>query len=342
MTAPQAAADAPEPWARLRVDHGSGVPMWVQLKTQLEYVIATGAVPTGTRLPSVRALSGQLGVAVDTIRQAYDELGKTGLVATQRGAGTFTTLPESAGSDAARPDMTWARADTAVADLIRTGEPPHEAARAMAQRLALLQRGIDVVFVGVAASSARYASLISAQAATDFGPVRPVVLEELRSRPHSPALDAATYAISLAFHAREVERLLADRAVRVLTLMSRLEEGLLTVLPHHDGRPPVMVARPETRPIYADLLTAQRPDLADLPFASDSDPEAVAAALQHTSVVLHTSAAAGLVRSLAQPGHTLVELTHVPHEKSLHQLIQILRTDRELMLDLQRLHIASS
>lgn len=324
------------------MDHGSGVPMWVQLKTQLEYVIATGAVATGTRLPSVRALSGHLGVAIDTIRQAYDELGKTGLVVTQRGAGTFTTLPESAGSDAASPDMTWARADTAVADLVRTGAPPHEAARAMAQRLALLRRGIDVVFVGVAASSARYASLISAQAASDFGPVRPVALEDLRNRPGEPSLGEATYAISLAFHAREVERLLADRPVRVLTLMSRLEEGLLTGLPQHDGRPPVMVARPETRPIYADLLTAQRPDLTDLPFANDSDPDAVAAALQETDVVLHTSAAAGLVRSLARPGHTLVELTHVPHEKSLHQLIQILRTDRELMLDLQRLHIGTS
>lgn len=78
------------PWA-LRVDHGSGIPLWVQLKTQLEHVITAGVVPAGTRLPSVRALSSELGVAIDTIRQAYEELGKTGLVVTQRGTGTFTT-----------------------------------------------------------------------------------------------------------------------------------------------------------------------------------------------------------------------------------------------------------
>ncbi|TDE14340.1 GntR family transcriptional regulator [Jiangella asiatica] len=340
MTHPDGAL--PEPWHRLQADHSSGVPIWVQLKTQLEYAIATGAVPTGTRLPSVRALSSQLGVAVDTVRQAYEELGKTGLVVTQRGAGTFTTLPESTGSDVASPDMTWARADAALADLIRTGSEPRETARAMAQRLALLQNGVDVVFVGVAASTARYAQLISEHVQADIGTVRAVSLERLRTGDAAAELGRATYVVSLAFHAREVERLLTDRPVRVLTVVSRLEERLLARVPGAtSATPPLLVARPETRPIYADLLRVQRPDLTDLPFVSDADPAAMADALERTDVVLHTSAATERVRELAGPHHALIELKHVPQEKSLHHLVQTLKSDRELMLDLQRLHVAS-
>ena len=333
----------PEPWHRLQADHGSGVPIWVQLKTQLEYAVATGAVPTGTRLPSVRMLSRHLGVAVDTVRQAYDELGKTGLVITQRGAGTFTTLPEGGAADVGHPEMTWARADAALTDLIRTGSDPRETARAMGQRLALLHHGIEAVFVGVAASSDRYARLISDHVHSEFGPVRAIDLERLRSGTAHDDLGRATYAVSLAFHAREVERLLGDRAIRVLTLMSRLEDELLTRVPSGaSGRPPVLVARPETRPIYTDLLRSQRPDLSDLPFASDADPAAIAAALAETDVVLHTSAAAGRVRRLAEPHHTLVELEHVPQEQSLNHLVQTLKSDRELMIDLQRLYVGSA
>jgi DNA-binding transcriptional regulator YhcF (GntR family) len=343
MTQPGGSTDAEgEPWSRLLADHHSGVPIWVQLKTQFEYVIATGAVPTGTRLPSVRTLSRQLGVAVDTIRQAYDELGKTGLVRTQRGAGTFTTLPNDLGADASSPDMTWARADVTVLDLVRSGVDPREAARAMAQRLALLHHGILVAFVGVAASSSRYAALLTQHAGADLGSVRPLSLEDLRRRPGAVDMDGVTYVVTLAFHAREVERILGDRPIRTLTLMSRLEEGLLAPLPVSDGRRPVMIARPETRPIYADLLTAQRPDLSDLPFANDADAGAIAAALETADVVFHTSAAAEQVRALAGDHHTLVELVHVPQEKSLHRLIQTLRSDRELMLDLQRNHVSSS
>lgn len=341
MTA--AVGTLPDPWHSLQADHGSGVPIWVQLKTQLEYLIATGAVPMGTRLPSVRALAKHLGVAVDTVRQAYEELGKTGLVTTQRGAGTFTTLPEDNGTDVASPDMNWARVDNALVELIRTGSDPRETARAMAQRLALLRYGINVVFVGVAASSTRYARLVSEQIGTEFGPVRAVELEDLRRDPLQVDMEGATYAVSLAFHVREVEGLLADRPLRVLTVMSRLEEGVLADVPNAASEyPPLLVARPETRPIYAELLRAQRPDLGDLPFAEDTDRHALATALDRTDVVLHTSAAARIVRELAGPHHTTVELTHVPQEKSLDRLVQTLRSDHELMLDLQRLHVESA
>jgi hypothetical protein len=59
---------------------------------------------------------------------------------------------------------------------------------------------------------------------------------------------------------------------------------------------------------------AGHPDLAEIPFAADTDAEAIAAALERTDVVLHTSAAAQVVRALAGPQHTLIELEHVPQE----------------------------
>jgi hypothetical protein len=211
----------------------------------------------------------------------------------------------------------------------------------MAQRLALLHVGVDAVFIGVAASVSRYAELISAQLPREFGAVRPIAIEDVRANGPG-ALGSATYAFSLVFHAREVENLLSERPIRVLSIMSRLEDGLLDAVPTtFVGGAPVLIARPETRPIYAELLRNQRPDLVDLPFVNDADHEAIATALLQKDVVLHTSAAAHVVRRLAGHQHLCVELRHIPQEKSLHHIVQTLKSDQELRLDVQRQHVAS-
>ena len=60
--------------AAITVDITSGVPPYEQIRTQIASLIATGALPAGTRLPTVRDLATDLGVAVGTVARAYREL----------------------------------------------------------------------------------------------------------------------------------------------------------------------------------------------------------------------------------------------------------------------------
>ena len=70
--------------------------MGVQLRGQIEYGIACGEIERGARLPSVRDLAHDLGVAHMTVVQVYKELLSLGLTVTQPGRGTFV-------ADAPRP-----------------------------------------------------------------------------------------------------------------------------------------------------------------------------------------------------------------------------------------------
>ncbi|GAA1390693.1 GntR family transcriptional regulator [Luteococcus peritonei] len=63
-------------------------PPYEQVRAQISSAIATGDLPTGTRIPPVRQLAGDLGVAAGTVARAYKELEAAGLVATARRAGT--------------------------------------------------------------------------------------------------------------------------------------------------------------------------------------------------------------------------------------------------------------
>jgi len=86
----------PNPFA---VDPGDQLPVGLQLTLRLRALIATGRLPAGERLPSVRRLAEWAGVNTNTVRAVYASLEEEGLVAGQHGRGTFVadgvrTAPE--------------------------------------------------------------------------------------------------------------------------------------------------------------------------------------------------------------------------------------------------------
>ncbi|MEU4093631.1 GntR family transcriptional regulator [Streptomyces sp. NPDC026673] len=88
----------------IQVDTGSHVPPYEQIRAQLSALIVTGRLPEGERLPTVRQLAADLGLATGTVARAYRELEAASLIRTRRGAGTrVAPLPSPAtGPDPAR------------------------------------------------------------------------------------------------------------------------------------------------------------------------------------------------------------------------------------------------
>lgn len=75
----------------ISVDPASGVPPYEQIRAGIAAQAADGRLPAGTRLPPVRALAEELGVAVNTVARAYRELERAGLVDTRGRNGSFVT-----------------------------------------------------------------------------------------------------------------------------------------------------------------------------------------------------------------------------------------------------------
>lgn len=73
----------------LTISQRSGVPFYRQIVDQIAASIRSGALPPGSRLPSVRELTGQALVSLITVRKAYAELEYAGLIVRRRGQGTF-------------------------------------------------------------------------------------------------------------------------------------------------------------------------------------------------------------------------------------------------------------
>ena len=80
-----AKGDFPGRW---RPNAELAVPLFEQLRRHILGLVEEGGLGVGTKLPSVRALAGELGVAPHTVARAYRELEEAGVLETAGRAGT--------------------------------------------------------------------------------------------------------------------------------------------------------------------------------------------------------------------------------------------------------------
>lgn len=80
----------------LRIDPAAEIPPYEQLRRQLIAQIEAGQLPANTRLPTVRRLAADLGIAPGTVARAYKELEGEGYLAARGRHGTrVAPMPEA-------------------------------------------------------------------------------------------------------------------------------------------------------------------------------------------------------------------------------------------------------
>lgn len=77
----------------LEIDPQSAVPPYEQLRQQVLALVVGGALGKGARLPSIRQLANDLGLAGGTVARAYRELESDGVVTTHGRHGTIVAGP---------------------------------------------------------------------------------------------------------------------------------------------------------------------------------------------------------------------------------------------------------
>jgi DNA-binding transcriptional regulator YhcF (GntR family) len=94
-------------------DPGSSVPPYEQVRVQLIEQMQSGELAAGTRLPTVRRLAEDLGLAPNTVARAYRELEADHFIETRGRNGSFVRAQGDAAQQAAQ------EAAAAYADRIR-------------------------------------------------------------------------------------------------------------------------------------------------------------------------------------------------------------------------------
>lgn len=106
----------------ITIDAGSATPPYEQVRLRIAELAASGALVAGEKLPPVRSLAAELGLAANTVARAYRELEIAGLVETRGRLGTVVTARASGTSVQAQ------KAAVAYAEkVLGLGVPPETA-----------------------------------------------------------------------------------------------------------------------------------------------------------------------------------------------------------------------
>ena len=80
-------------------------PMYLQIIEQIRRRIAVGDWPPGYELPSIRALAASVQVSVITVKRAYLELERDGVIVTRQGKGSFVAERAGLSTDLRRAEL---------------------------------------------------------------------------------------------------------------------------------------------------------------------------------------------------------------------------------------------
>ena len=90
-----------DPLQSFEIDYNSGLPVWIQLKNRISYLIGAGEYKEGHKLPTVRALAVALDISYNTVNRSYMDLEREGYITTRKGRGTFVAARSEGGEEEA-------------------------------------------------------------------------------------------------------------------------------------------------------------------------------------------------------------------------------------------------
>ncbi|MEQ3361700.1 GntR family transcriptional regulator [Raoultibacter massiliensis] len=123
---------------QITIDADSGIPIWLQLRNRLVYLISSGGFAPGDKLPTVRELAVSLGINYNTVSKVYQDIERDGYIASFRGRGTFVSDAYLKNEGSAENE-----ADSLIDDFIRQcrelGIPRQEISALVERRLKLTE-----------------------------------------------------------------------------------------------------------------------------------------------------------------------------------------------------------
>ena len=80
-----------------KIDPKSGMPIWVQLRNRLLFLITSGYYEVGDQLPTLHNMATQLSINYNTVNKVYQSLERDGLIESRRGFGTVVVCTKVEG-----------------------------------------------------------------------------------------------------------------------------------------------------------------------------------------------------------------------------------------------------
>lgn len=122
-----------------KIEPKSGIPIWVQLRNRLIYLITSGYYQVGEQLPTLHSMATQLSINYNTVNKVYQSLERDGYIESRRGCGTIVVdaAPDGQTTGASTADLLT---DEYFEKLSELGITPSEAVELVSKKAAAISQ----------------------------------------------------------------------------------------------------------------------------------------------------------------------------------------------------------
>ena len=293
------------------IDVNNKVPLYLQLKDLIKYYISTGAIQADHQLPAVNALAKELGINFETVRKAYKELERDGLLSMKRGQGTHVLLRNVSAVPAKSAISTEEGLLDAVKGILknylRQGISLEEAKEIIGQALQEVSAEGTKQEIIFTECNALQINEISQLLKSYLGqPVKPVLLKDLKDELQniSPEASQLLNIVTTGFHVNEVRETARNMPVNIHVLITHMSMETRRKLDAFgkNARFGFICRDQESASLYKDVLKVEldNPQL-DLICVTSAEKSKVKNMLKSVDVLLVSPPAYEEIKSIAPP-----------------------------------------
>ncbi|HXM59822.1 MAG TPA: GntR family transcriptional regulator [Terriglobales bacterium] len=284
----------------------SKVPLYLQLRDLATYHISTGTLHDKQQMPTIHALAGELSVNFETVRKAYKELEREGLVFSERGRGTFVNghkIPKTlAGTQRDRKSELTDSVKRAIRELLQMGTSAEQIQSAVAQVL----RERKIPFVVFSECNPLQNSEISEVLQNYLElEVRPVLLEDLKDEIATLTRNGETPSaiITTGFHIHEVRNQIGDQPFRIEFVVTNMSPETRRELEKYDKQSRFgFVCRDAESIFFKDVLKAELCIKSEIAYCMFREKSKLTDLIKHSDVLLVTPTVYQELKEAALPG----------------------------------------
>jgi GntR family transcriptional regulator len=317
------------------------MPLYLQLRDLATYHISTGTLQDKQQLPTIHALAEELGVNFETVRKAYKELEREGLVFTERGRGTFVNghrvTKTNVGTGPDRESELTDLTKRAIRELLQMGKPPEHIRNIVAQAFHETQTPF-VVFTECNPLQNREISEILRNYLNME--VRPVLLRDLRAEIEQLSRNGEipSAIITTGFHTNEVRNQIGEQSLRIEFVVTNMSPEMRRELERYYKKSRLgFVCRDQESLFFKDVLKAELAIESEIAFCTFAEKSKLADLVKNSDALLVTPTVFQELKDMTPPGLRVFNVLDRVDPMSLKMLKDsILRSEPDVLRERQQ------
>jgi len=323
---------------QIEIQRRSGVPLYLQVKRQIERLVRMGIWEKGKKLPTERELAKALYVSRNTISTAYKELEEEGVLYSHQGRGTFVAETDFSTHGQTRKDRLLQMIDMAIDETLNMGFSLEEFVALVKSRAEEKKELLQHIQLGFVECNREQLDYFSKELELGAGAkIVPVLLADFRQAPYevNQRLRDADIVVTTFFHLNEVRELVNDPSKEVLgiALVAQLDTMVkIARLPKGKRVGLVCISEPFAERVQKSIANAGISEL-DIVSPTMRDEERLRAFLAEVDAVIVSPGRKREVERLLPREMDVIEFIYRPDTGSVNLLESVLLERRQEMVN---------